>query len=61
MPRLKEIVVKDDEVIRLTTVSGQGERTCVYVSLSHDDKLIIAGGASIINRIEGEGMKEKVA
>ena len=35
-------------------------RTCVYLSVSSDGKLIIQGGSSVIDSIIGVGMKEKV-
>jgi len=35
-------------------------RTSVYVSVSSNGRLLIEGSSSIIEKINGEGMKEKV-
>jgi hypothetical protein len=58
----KVVVVTENEPLRITTVAGQDprSRTCIYVSLDSEGKLIIVGGASIVSRIEGDGMREKV-
>lgn len=54
----KTIIVTEDEPVRLT-VPGEVGRTCVYVSIL-DGRLVFTGGASIVERIEGEGMSKKV-
>ncbi|MBI2120657.1 MAG: hypothetical protein HYT94_03490 [Parcubacteria group bacterium] len=53
----KTIVVTEDELVRLT-VSGEEGRTCVYLTI-FNGRIVFTGGASIIERIEGEGMSEK--
>jgi hypothetical protein len=58
MAKPKMIIVKTGKDIMLT-VPGEIGVTCVYVCLEKG-KLVITGGASIIERIEGENMREKV-
>lgn len=57
----KSVVVQEGETLMLTTPEGvgKGENTCVYVSCE-GGKLVFVGGSSIVERIEGEGMLEKV-
>lgn len=52
------VVVKDGDLVYLTVPHAEG-KTCVYVT-NENGKIVLTGGASIIKRIEGEGMKEKV-
>jgi len=58
MANPKVVVVEDDVTIMLT-VPGAVGKACVYVSLERG-RLVFAGGSSIVERIEGEGMKKKV-
>ena len=48
----------DDQVQLLVPASS--ERTCVYLEVDDEGKLVIAGGASIISEISGDGMLDKV-
>ncbi|MCR4333958.1 MAG: hypothetical protein NUV60_03035 [Patescibacteria group bacterium] len=57
---LKEVSMKDEgKGIRLTVPGAVNHLTCVYVTLENG-KLVICGGASIVARIEGDGMREKI-
>jgi hypothetical protein len=56
LPRV--VVVEEEEVI-LLTVPGAVGKSCVYVSLERG-KLVLVGGADIIERIEGKGMADKI-
>ena len=56
----REVMLKDEgKGIRLTVPGSAMDRTCVYVTLENG-KLVICGGSSIVARIEGDGMREKV-
>jgi len=54
------IVVKRGDDIRLVTEGDLAQRTCVYIAASYNGKIVITGGASIIESIEGKGMLEKI-
>lgn len=58
MSKPNVIVIGEGDELMITTLTGRGT-TCIYVSLENG-KLVLTGGASIIARIEGEGMLEKV-
>lgn len=53
------IKLEDGDCIPVLVPASEN-RTCVYLEVDIDGKLIIIGGASIISSIEGEGMKEKI-
>lgn len=53
------VVIAEGMTLRLTTPEGEMTSTCIYVTLI-GGKLVLSGGSSIIKRIEGGGMREKV-
>jgi len=59
MSEPRVVVIQKDETIMLTVPGWEG-RACVYVDLSKDGKLLLAGGANIIESILGEGMESKI-
>jgi len=52
------VVVEEGKEIRLTVQGAQGI-TCIYVR-AENGKLVLTGGASIVERIEGEGFRGKI-
>lgn len=56
--KLMNVTLKEDETLQLTTSNEEG-RTCVYVSVENG-KLVLAGGSSMVKRIEGAGYKSKI-
>lgn len=59
MDEQRVIVVGRGEEIKLT-VQGADGMACIYVS-EREGKLVLTGGSSLIERIEGEGMRDKIA
>jgi hypothetical protein len=55
-PKIIEVKLGDD--IRL--VIPGNNKTCIYISRSCNGLITIVGGASIIDTIEGKGMREKL-
>ena len=60
MSKPRVVVVQEGETIMLTVPGWEG-KACIYVDLSRDGKLLLAGGADIIESILGEGMQSKIA
>lgn len=54
------IELEKGDRIRLTTPASLG-RTCVYLEVSPGGMLNIAGGSSIIGKISGLGMWQKLS
>lgn len=54
------IELEHGDEVQLAVPASDGCRTCVYLEVDEEGKLIITGGASIISEIIGEGMRRKV-
>ena len=59
MSNPRVIVVQENETLMLTVPGSEG-KACVYVDLSNG-RLLLTGGADIIEGIIGEGMESKIS